>query len=107
MSKVTSFLAGVVAWVLVSPPMSAQGLIAVSNELGHTVTLIDARTLKVVRNIGVPQRPRGIAFSPDGKQIFVALSDPQIRLQGSGDAIVAIDVRSNRIVTIFPAGSDP
>ena len=85
----------------------AQSLIAVSNELGHTVTLIDAATLKVVRTIGLPQRPRGIAFTPNGKQIFVALSDPDIRRRGGGDAIAAIDVQRNTITALFPAGSDP
>ena len=45
-------------------PARSQGfLIAVSNELGHTVTLIDARTLKAIRTIPVPQRPRGIAVA--------------------------------------------
>src|SRR5438045_4670940 len=89
-------------------PARSQGfLIAVSNELGHTVTLIDARTLKAIKTIPVPQRPRGIEFSPDGRRIFVALSDPQKNVQTSGDAIVSIDIASGRISGVFPAGSDP
>ena len=82
-------------------------LIAVSNELGHSVTLIDARTLKVIRTIQTPHRPRGIEFNPDGTRIFVALSDPQKNVQTSGDGIVSIDVGSGRIDGVYPAGSDP
>jgi PQQ-dependent catabolism-associated beta-propeller protein len=87
----------------------AQGrpLIAVSNEAGHTVTLIDAKSLKVLRTVSVPQRPRGIEFSPDGRQLFVALSDPQKNVQTSGDGIVSIELASGRTNGMFPAGSDP
>ena len=88
-------------------PAQHGSLIAVSNEAGHTITLIDAKSLKVLRTVPVPQRPRGIEFSPDGKRIFVALSDPQKNVQTSGDAIVSIDVGSGRINGVFPAGSDP
>jgi DNA-binding beta-propeller fold protein YncE len=62
-------------------------LIAVSNEAGHSVTLIDATSLRVLRTVPLPQRPRGIQFTPDGKKIFVALSDPQIRAVVTDDAI--------------------
>ena len=95
--------ARIFCWLIAASPVVAQqprpargALIAVSNELGHTVDLVDARTLKVTRTIHVPQRPRGIEFSPDGKQIFVALSDPQKNVQTSGDGIVSIDVASGR-----------
>jgi len=94
--------------VVAQQPRPARGaLIAVSNELGHTVDLVDARTLRVTRTIHVPQRPRGIEFSPDGNQLFVALSDPQKNVQTSGDGIVSIDVASGRINGIYPSGSDP
>jgi PQQ-dependent catabolism-associated beta-propeller protein len=104
-----ALLAAVAALAVAGARADAQhgALIAVSNEAGHTVTLIDARSLKVLRTIGVPQRPRGIEFSPDGTHIFVALSDPQKRVQTSGDAIVSIGVSSGRIDGVFPAGSDP
>ena len=61
----------------------------------------------MTRTIHVPQRPRGIEFSPDGNQLFVALSDPQKNVQTSGDGIVSIDVASGRINGIYPSGSDP
>src|SRR3981189_3141460 len=75
--------------------------IAVSNEMGHTITLIDARSLSVVKTIPVPQRPRRLGFSPNGKEIFVALSDPQKRVQTGGDAIVSLDVVSGQIEGVF------
>src|SRR5881628_3033241 len=48
----------IAAVMLSSHQAAAQGkLVAVSNEAGHTVTLIDAGTLEVTRTIAVPQRP--------------------------------------------------
>ncbi|HUQ99962.1 MAG TPA: hypothetical protein VM166_10935, partial [Gemmatimonadaceae bacterium] len=82
-------------------------LLAVSNEAGRSLSLIDTRSLKVLGTIALPQRPRGIEFSPDGKLVFVALSDPQTKVQSAGDGIVAINIASRRIVATFPAGTDP
>jgi YVTN family beta-propeller protein len=79
-------------------PTAHGSLIAVSNEASHSVTLIDASTLRIVRTVPLPQRPRGIQFTPDGKRIFVALSDPQTQVQSSGDGIAAFDLAANRII---------
>jgi len=105
----TGLLVAVVTLSATATNAAAQhrSLIAVSNELGHTITLIDGATLRVLNTIAVPQRPRGIAFSPDGTRLFVALSDTRKTVQTSGDAIVSIDVGSGRINGVYPAGSDP
>lgn len=58
-------------------------------------------------NIAVPNRPRGIAFSADGRRVFVALSDERPNAEGSGDAIVEIDLRARRILRRISAGTDP
>src|SRR6185437_1998125 len=49
-------------------------LVYVSNEDGHSVTVIDSRTDRVVRTINPGQRPRGVRLMPDGKTLVVAVS---------------------------------
>ena len=43
----------------------------VTSEESGTVTALDARTYHVLAKISVGQRPRGIAFSPDGSRVYV------------------------------------
>src|SRR5512138_1125569 len=52
--------------------LAAQELF-VSNEGSNTVTVISATTLKPLATIEVGKRPRGIALSPDGQRVYVAL----------------------------------
>src|SRR5688572_2635102 len=79
---------------------------AVSNESSRDITIL-SRAGKQLFTIPVPNRPRGIAFSADGRRLFVALSDDRPNAEGSGDAIVEIDVRARRILRRIAAGSDP
>src|SRR5438552_2872673 len=69
-------LLAMVLFCAAAPDARAQraALLAVSNEASHTITLIDAKSLRVLRTIPMPQRPRGIEFSPDGSRVFVASS---------------------------------
>jgi YVTN family beta-propeller protein len=46
---------------------TAAGRAFVSNEDGHTVTVIDVDRGEVVSTIAVGKRPRGMKISPDGK----------------------------------------
>src|SRR4051812_36587288 len=64
----------------------------VSNETGGTITAIDTRTNAVVATYQVGARPRGIAVSPDGSQVLVALSDLQRRTEGPADGIAVISL---------------
>src|SRR5690242_159030 len=48
--------------------------IYVTNETSGDLTVIDASTLKPVTTIALGKRPRGIAASPDGSRLYVALS---------------------------------
>src|SRR5699024_8098986 len=52
-------------------------------------------------------RPRGTVVSPDGRTIYVGISDFNPRVESDEDKIVAIDVQSNKVVDSFYAGSDP
>jgi PQQ-dependent catabolism-associated beta-propeller protein len=79
----------------------------VSNERAGTVTVIDTATDKVVATVKLGFRPRGIEVSPDGRRVYVALSDTARNTQGPGDAIVAIDAATRKLVTRYDAGTDP
>jgi YVTN family beta-propeller protein len=90
----------------------------VTNEASGDVTLIDAATDRVLATIPVGKRPRGIQVSPDGKSVFVALSGspfagPSVAKENlaladkKADGIGVIDALENKLIGIFPAGSDP
>ncbi len=71
----------------------------VSNEKGNTVSVIDTDTWTVTKTIKVGQRPRGIAFTRDGKFVMVAVGDD--------DTIQVIDAKKMEIVDTLPSGPDP
>jgi YVTN family beta-propeller protein len=51
--------------------------IYVTNEGSGDLSLIDASTLTVEATVPIGKRPRGIEATPDGRFLFVALSDPR------------------------------
>jgi PQQ-dependent catabolism-associated beta-propeller protein len=73
--------------------------IFVSDEAGRCVQQIDGASLKVVRCIDVGQRPRGLVPSPDGKRLYVAVSDE--------NRIAVIDVPSGKVTRTIASGPDP
>jgi PQQ-dependent catabolism-associated beta-propeller protein len=92
----------------------------VSNEDGHTVTVIDTDKNEVITTVPVGKRPRGIQLSHDGKQFFVALSglpkcppsvpDEECEKLGrdlKADGVAAVDTKTLKVVKVFEAGSDP
>ncbi|MEA2600326.1 MAG: hypothetical protein QOF89_1318 [Acidobacteriota bacterium] len=99
-----SAVPGVPAVPAVPPPGS---LAWVSNERAGTVTVIDTATDKVVATVKLGFRPRGIEVSPDGRRVYVALSDTARNAQGPGDAIVALDAATCKLVARYDAGTDP
>jgi len=86
MNALVAFLCGV--WL--AGAASASELAWVSNERAGTVSAIDVATDRVVGTVQVGGRPRGIAASPGGRTVWVAVSrprgDPIFR-----EGIVAID----------------
>ena len=48
-------------------------LVAVSNWHSDSVTMIDAHSYRVVATLKVPGIPRGLAFSKDGRRLYVAI----------------------------------
>ena len=50
------------------------GRVFVTNERSDTVSVIDAATNQVIKTVAVGKRPRGIGISPDGSEVYVAVS---------------------------------
>lgn len=48
-------------------------LVAVSNWHSHSISLIDGRDFKLLRHVKVSDVPRGLAFSQDGRTLYVAI----------------------------------
>jgi YVTN family beta-propeller protein len=95
-STLTATLASLL--LVAASPVSA-ATIFISNEKDNTVTVIDSKTLKVLKTIPTARRPRGIIASPDGKEVYVAAGD--------GDIIDVIDTGKLEIVRQLDSGPDP
>jgi YVTN family beta-propeller protein len=92
----------------------------VSNEDGHSVTVIDAARAEVVATIPVGKRPRGMKLNRAGSRLFVALSGlpkcpPHVpdeecaKLQRDleADGVAVVDTASTKVIRVIKAGSDP
>lgn len=84
----------------------------VANEYNADLTVIDTATDTVVGTIPISGRPgvvrpRGMAVSPDGTIVYVAISDFHPEYEVPEDKIVAIDVRTNQVLQEFRAGGNP
>ena len=104
---------------LAAPPV-LQGPygIYVTNEVSGDLTLIDPATNTVVATFPLGKRPRGIKASPDGRQLFIALSGSPISPPGvdestlpppdrAADGIGVFDTTAFRLTTILRGPSDP
>jgi YVTN family beta-propeller protein len=118
----------VVFWVFFSCSIFAGDfLVCASNERGGTVSIFSGAELKLVKEVNVGKRPRGIHASPDGKFLFVAVSGskitgpPKLDAKGnpipekdddddadhSADGIAVVDLEKLEFLRKLPAGSDP
>jgi YVTN family beta-propeller protein len=103
----------------VVPKPVAPGIgVYVTNETSGDLTIIDATTRAVVSTIPLGKRPRGIAASPDGSFLYVALSGSPNAGPGvdektlpppdrSADGIGVIDLRQLKLVKVLTGGTDP
>lgn len=78
---------------------AATGRVFVSNEHADSVSVIDSATNQVIETIPVGKRPRGVGVSPDGKEVYVAIS--------GDNAIAIIDPVAMKVVRSFASGDDP
>ena len=52
---------------------AGRGLAFISNEKGHTVTVLDIATLEIVKQIKTSRRPRGMVFNLAKTLLYVGL----------------------------------
>jgi YVTN family beta-propeller protein len=101
-----------------SAPVGSEGSLYVTNEVGGDLSVVDVATQKVIATVALGKRPRGLAFSPDSNLLYVALSGSPIAGPGvdestlpppdkRADGIGVVDVTANRLLKVFPGGSDP
>ena len=73
--------------------------IFVTNERSDDISVINGETLEVEATIPIGGRPRGIGLSPDGKELYVAVSEE--------NSIAVLDPASLEVLRKFESGSDP
>ncbi len=75
------------------------GHIFVTNEKDDSVSVIDGKSLEVINTIPIGERPRGIGVSPDGSELYVAVSEESL--------IKVINTSTLEVIREFSGGSDP
>jgi YVTN family beta-propeller protein len=94
------------------------GWLYVSDETGGHVDIVDPAAGTLVDRIRVGKRPRGIVLSPDGSQLYVALSGSPIGGPGvdesrlppadrAADGIGVVDLATRKVVRRYESGIDP
>ena len=92
--------------------------IYVTNETSGDLTVIDGVTLMPVTTIALGKRPRGIAVSPDGSRLYVALSGSPNAGPGvdektlpppdrTADGIGVVDLNQGKLIKVLTSGADP
>jgi quinoprotein dehydrogenase-associated probable ABC transporter substrate-binding protein len=95
-------------------------LVYVTNEDAGTISIISAATQKVIGEVPVGTRPRGIEVSRDGELVYVALSGSpkcppttpdeecaKLAADKTKDGIAVVDARRRTVLRVLPGGSDP
>jgi YVTN family beta-propeller protein len=106
--------------VLALSPAARAERAYVSNEDDGTVTVIDADRAAAIATIAVGKRPRGLALSPDGALLYVAVSglpkcpppipDEQcarLPRDPAADGVAVVDTRSLELTRLIGGVSDP
>jgi YVTN family beta-propeller protein len=111
-----------VAAVLIAACSKSKGVpeerVYVSDEDGGNVIVLSTVDDSVVARIAVGKRPRGLRISPDGTQLFVALSGLPKAGPGAdesklppadpkADGIGIVDLGSLKLLRVIPGGRDP
>src|SRR3990170_8597907 len=98
MTRFTFSVAAAAALLLFATPVLAE-TIFISNEKDNTISVIDGKTLEIIKTIKVARRPRGIVLSPDSSELFVAAGD--------GDIMDVIDTKTLEVTRQLESGPDP
>jgi PQQ-dependent catabolism-associated beta-propeller protein len=79
--------------------VQAEGVVYVSSEKDHALTVVDIKTQAVTGTVATCKRPRHMQRSPDGKQLWVACSE--------SNAADVIDLATRKSLRRIPLGEDP
>ena len=95
-------------------------VVYVTNEDAGTISIISTATQKLIGEIQVGTRPRGVEVSRDGEHVYVALSGSpkcpptmpdeecaKLAADKTKDGIAVIDARRREVLRVLPGGSDP
>src|SRR5207248_10762878 len=93
--------------VSMTPSIILAATVFVTNERAGSLTVIDSATDSVIKTIPIGTRTRGMALSPDGAKLYVAVSHFHDRPSKIPDHIAVIDTRSLKIIASLPSGTDP
>ena len=93
----SAFALNALAFVMASPAWAFTAY--VSNEKGNSITIIDTGKMEVTKTVPVGHRPRGIALSQDGGELFICAGDD--------DLIQILDTKKLSITGTLPSGPDP
>ena len=75
------------------------GTLAISNQSGHSVTFVDARSKKVTGEVPVQVQPESSVFSHDGRTLYVCNAE--------SDNVSVIDVGNKAVVKTIKTGDWP
>lgn len=102
-------------------PFAAQAnRVYVSNEDGHSVTVIDGAKGKVIATVPIGKRPRGMKLNANATQLYVAVSGlpkcppsvpdeecEKLERDLKADGIAVMDTKTLKVLRVLQAGSDP
>src|SRR5262249_48041203 len=101
-----------------TPPPQPALRLYVTNEQSGDLSIIDIDKCGVVGTLKLGTRPRGIGASPDGTNLYVALSGSPAAGPGvdektlpppdrNADGIGVVDIKAGKLLTVFKSGTDP
>jgi PQQ-dependent catabolism-associated beta-propeller protein len=106
----------IVAW----PSVSHADRAYVSNEDGHSISVLDTQRAEVIDTVAVGKRPRGLKLNHDGSRLYVAVSGlpkcppsvpdeecAKLERDLKADGIAIMDTASLKVIKVLEAGSDP
>lgn len=110
-----------IAWAIVAwPPVSHADRAYVSNEDGHSISVLDTQRAEVIDTVPVGKRPRGLKLNHDGSRLYVAVSGlpkcppsvpdeecAKLERDLKADGIAIVDTASLKVIKVLEAGSDP
>lgn len=99
--RITKFLLVAATALVFLGPLHAKetGLIFVSNEKSNSISVIDPKSLEVVKIIKTSRRPRDMEFNQTHTLLFVAAGDD--------DVIDVINIEKLEVVDSIPTGASP